>query len=47
MYLTENEVLRKTFLVIKEVMDDEDIASWDAVQGVMRLAEALLKKEDS
>lgn len=45
MYLSETEVLRRTFETIKSVMKDEEIASWDAVVGILRLADALLKKE--
>ena len=45
MYLSETEVLRRVFDTIKSVMKDEEIASWDAIQGIIRLADALLKKE--
>ena len=46
MYLTENEILKKAFEVIKSLMADEDVLSFDAMQGVLRMVDALLQKED-
>ena len=47
MFLSEVEVLRRAVAVINEIMQSDDYCTVDAVNGVLALLNALLKKEEA
>ena len=46
MFLSEVEVLRRAVATINEIMQSDDYCTMDAINGVLKLLNAMLEKEE-